>query len=300
MSNNSPTWLLDHQKSVYSQSGEDGVIEKILETLPTSDKWCVEFGAWDGLHLTNTRNLIENQQYSAVLIEADIEKFKDLERNYNANADVHPMHGFVGFDQKDNLDTFLAKTEIPKDFDFLSIDIDGNDYHVWAAMREYQPKALVIEYNPTIPNECEFVQAADPNVHQGTSLLSLVKLGKSKGYELVCAMQLNAFFVKREYFDYFGIESNEPRLLRQDLSFITYVYVGYDGELFFTGNKRLPWHDMEFNPARLQPLPKSLRQFVDDYSFFQKVQYALVLAFHNPQKLARKLKEKLPFLGRYY
>ncbi len=45
-------WLLDYGKNVYSQTGEDGVIEKILDILPDRDSWCVEFGAWDGVHLS--------------------------------------------------------------------------------------------------------------------------------------------------------------------------------------------------------------------------------------------------------
>ena len=78
----SPNWLAEHKRDVHSQTGEDGVIEKILETLPDLDKWCVEFGAWDGLYQTNTRHLVESREYSAVLIEADKEKFGDLQRNY--------------------------------------------------------------------------------------------------------------------------------------------------------------------------------------------------------------------------
>lgn len=56
----SPTWLLEHKKDVYSQTGEDGIIETILSTIGDRDGWCVEFGAWDGQYLSNTRNLIEN------------------------------------------------------------------------------------------------------------------------------------------------------------------------------------------------------------------------------------------------
>ena len=70
--------LLEFASNTYSQTGEDGVLGKILETLPERDLWCVEFGAWDGRHLSNTCNLIENRGYSAVLIEADAKRFRDL------------------------------------------------------------------------------------------------------------------------------------------------------------------------------------------------------------------------------
>jgi len=183
--NRASTWLLDHQRNVYSQSGEDGIIEKILEILPQNDKWCVEFGAWDGLHGSNTRNLIASNGYSSVLIEADKNKFRDLQRNYSQCDDVITINQFVGFTEEDNLDQILSTTCIPLDFDLLSIDIDGNDYHVWKSILKYRPKVVVIEFNPTIPTHIRFVQSADPSINQGASLLSLVELSKEKGYELV-------------------------------------------------------------------------------------------------------------------
>src|SRR5687767_9199383 len=195
-----PTWLLDSQSNVFSQAGEDGVIEKILGLLADKDQWCVEFGAWDGILYSNTRNLIVNKNYSAILIESDREKFKDLERNCSQYSSVIAINKFVGFSDGDSLDTILANTSIPQQFDFLSIDIDGNDYHVWKAMEKYQPKVICIEFNPTIPTEVNFIQAANETVNQGSSLLALTGLGREKGYELVSVLPYNAIFVSREYF----------------------------------------------------------------------------------------------------
>src|SRR3569832_196899 len=127
------TWLLDYKRNVYSQYGEDGIIEKIVNILPEDERWCVEFGAWDGLHLTNTRNLIESLGFSAVLIEADKSRFSALQKNYAYNTNIISLNRFVGFDDDDNLDEILKKTPVPKDFTLLSIDIDGIDYHVWQA-----------------------------------------------------------------------------------------------------------------------------------------------------------------------
>ena len=58
----------EHATNVHSQNGEDGVIAEILDRLPELDRWCVEFGAWDGVHLSNTRHLIESRDFGAVLI----------------------------------------------------------------------------------------------------------------------------------------------------------------------------------------------------------------------------------------
>src|SRR5207302_7194236 len=105
-----------------------------------------------------------------------------------------------------------------------SIDIDGNDYHVWEKISDYEPKVVCIEFNPTVPAEVDFVQHADPHLKQGASLLALSRLGKAKGYELISVLTSNAFFVKAEYFPRFGIEDNSPQALWEDLSNVTYIF----------------------------------------------------------------------------
>ena len=274
--NRCSTWLLEHKRNVYSQTGEDGIIEKILDIIPRNDKWCVEFGAWDGLFLTNTRNLIESSSYSAILIEANKNKYAELQRNYLQRDNVVTINAFVGFRKDNNLDQILSGTRIPCDFDLLSIDIDGNDYHAWNAISKYRPKLVVVEFNPTIPTHIRFVQTADPSINQGASLLSLVELGKEKGYELVSVLPFNAFFVRREYYALFHIESNTPEVLRTDLNSITYLFSGYDGTVFLRGFCRLPWHGIELRESKCQPLPKILRKYPDMYTKLQRILFKLL------------------------
>jgi hypothetical protein len=254
-------WLLDYGKNVYSQTGEDGVIEKILDILPDRDSWCVEFGAWDGVHLSNTCNLIENQNYSAVLIEGSSSKFNDLKARFAQNPKIIPVNRFVGWESSDNLDSILADTPIPTDFDFLSIDVDGNDYHIWNAVKVYRPKLICIEFNPTIPTEVDFIQPANPKISQGSSLLALVKLAQSKGYELICCLRQNGFFIKSEYFNLFEIHDNSPFTLRTDLSLLTYLFCGYDGQIFLRGSRKLPWHGCRLKEEKMQVIPKVFRQY---------------------------------------
>ena len=251
--------LLDYAKNIHSQSGEDGILAKILETLGKKDKWCVEFGAWDGEHLSNTFNLISTAGYSAVLIEGSRSRSEALAKRFGNNSNVIPVHAFVGFTPADGLDSILAKTPIPKDFDLLSIDIDGNDYHVWEAV-SYTPKVVCIEYNLTIPNEVDFVQPADPTVSQGASLAAIVRLGVTKGYSLVAVTSYNAIFVRSEYFPLFGIADNSLRTLREDTSAVTHVFCGYDGTIFVRGDDCLIWHSMTFS-GRIRQLPKPFRQY---------------------------------------
>ncbi|MBF8258779.1 MAG: Methyltransferase FkbM protein [Actinobacteria bacterium] len=281
MPESSNAWIEGFKSDVYSQCGEDGVIGKILEILPRKDRWCVEFGAWDGRHLSNTRNLIENHGYSAVLIEGSKEKFQDLKRNYSKFPNVTALNRFVGFREGDNLDDILKETSIPVDFDFLSIDIDGNDYHVWKAISLYAPKMVCIEFNPTIPTEVRFVQPSDPSVSQGASLSALAELGKSKGYELVSVLPINAFFVRKEFFPLFRIDGNRPELLRKNLENITYLFFGYDGTVFLRGNPKSPWHDMELLESKVQILPKFLRIYPDNYGIVKNFLYRRIRRFRK-------------------
>jgi len=287
------TWLLDHRAQAYSQSGEDGIIAKILETLPHRDNWCVEFGALDGASLSNVRNLIENACYSAVLIEASKSRFKQLEANYSRSAKVTAFNRIVGFGPNDNLDCILAETAIPTDFDFLSIDIDGNDYHVWKSSTRYAPKAVCIEFNHTVPNEVSFVQPADPKISQGSSLLALVELGKEKGYELVCVEGVNAFFVKSQYFPLFEIADNSVAVLRRDLSAVTHLFIGYDGTVFLHGRSVLPWHcKLPLKASSMQRLPWFLRKFSDSYNFFERLAFASYLLFSSPRTLIDEVRKR--------
>jgi len=252
--------LLDYSANVFSQSGEDGIVSKILEVIPTKDKWCVEFGAWDGRYISNACHFIENHGYSAVLIEPDKKKFAGLLKNHSGNSKVIAFNSFVGFKRDDNLDHILRDIPIPRDFDFLSIDIEGNDYHAWEAM-SYTPKVVHIACNNTIPSEIEFVQPADPHVNQGASLLALTRLGRKKGYELVCVNHNSAIFVRSEYFPLFKIPDNDLRVLREDLSRVTYLYAGYDGTLFVQGADEFPHHRGIRIQKRLRQLPRIFRRY---------------------------------------
>jgi hypothetical protein len=254
-------WYQEHLKDITSQCGEDGLIERIFEIIGEGDRWCVEFGAFDGKTLSNTYNLIHNRAWSGVLIEADRRKFRRLQETYAGNPNATLLHKFVEFDGANTLDRILATTQIPRSFSFLSIDIDGNDYHVWKSVEVYQPRVIVIEFNPTIPTDIEFVQAKDMAVNQGVSLLALVKLGRAKGYELVATTKWNAFFVRNELFEKFELADNSPAALHDGSAFQTRVFQLYDGTLVLDGCKSLLWLGLDISPHKIQILPRFLRSF---------------------------------------
>ena len=253
------TTLNRFARNVYSQFGEDGILDAVLSRLPETDGWCVEFGAWDGRFLSNTCHLVESKDYRAILIEGDRRKFEELAANHSKNPNVRTLHAWVDW-QDQRLDDLLAPTEIPRDFDLLSIDVDGNDYHIWAAIRRYRPKVVCIEFNPTIATGIEFVQKASPEIAHGASVSSMVALGKTKGYELVAATRNNAIFVIAEYQPLYELPDNRPEVLRTDSAWVTQIFWGMDGELFLMGNETIPWHGISIRRL-IREIPRSLRGF---------------------------------------
>jgi hypothetical protein len=269
MSNATP-WSLAYARNETSQFGEDGILERLFELIGVENGWCVEFGAADGEWCSNTCQLIRKKGFSAVLIEADRPRYEALTKISASNPKLTVMNRFVGFGPTDNLDVILKETKAPKNLDLVSIDIDGNDYHVWDALKEYQPRVVVIEYNFTIPSAVEFVQKADMSLAQGSSMLSMVKLGKSKGYELAATTLGNCIFVQAGLFPKLGIPDNSIQALRADESKVTYIFNGYDGTIFLRGPEYLPWHGLKYDEARFQMVPRFLRTYPDRYTAAQK------------------------------
>jgi hypothetical protein len=271
-------WLNEYSKDVYSQTGEDGVIAKALETLPSRDRWCVEFGAWDGKYLSNTFNLVENENYNVVLVEGDKAKYQQLRNEYPYRERAIFVGQFVGWEENDNLDTILEKTPIPLDFDLLSIDVDGNDYHIWKAVQKFKPKLVLVEFNPTSSNRFDFVQPPDPNCNQSNSPAALTRLAKSKGYELICVIGANLLFVDHQYFEGFHIPDNSLEILR-DEDEVTHLFLGFDGSLIVDGPALLRWHGM---PLKVnQPFPRALRRYPPNYDLWRRMFFRIWKRLHR-------------------
>jgi len=251
---NKNNWLSDYQKNITSQNGEDGIIEKIFEIIRIDNKYCVDIGASDGKYLSNTWNLITNKTWKGLLIEGDLKRYNKLCDNYKKYPTTICLHKLVTFEEQD-IDNILSKSEIPNNFDLLSIDIDGNDYHLWDSIKNYKPRVIIIEFNPTIYNDIEFIQPSDMNIYQGSSILSLVKLGKLKGYELVASTACNAIFVHSELFSLFNIDNNSPEELNIfNKKWESRIFHLYDGTIVLTGNKKFPWRHLTIKQEDIQPL----------------------------------------------
>lgn len=255
-----PHGLLAYRKDVTSEHGEDGIIERIFRVIGEESRWCVDLGALNGVHGSNVWSLIQNG-WQGVLIEADKTQFERLQKEYAGQSGAHCVNAFVSFEGRQSLDVIFARTPLPQTFDLFSLDIDGNEYHLWDSLQEYRPRVMVVEFNPSIPNDVVFIQPRDMSVFQGSSLRALVELGKRKGYELVAANEVNAFFVLRELFHAFGISDNSIDALHTDTQFQTQLFQLYDGTLKIAGNTRFIWRGLPIEEEKLQALPRRLRQY---------------------------------------
>ena len=117
------------------------------------------------------------------LNQSDLDRFGELCKTYkNHLKTTRCIRRTVGFDPPDTLDEILdGLNQFPRDYDLLSIDVDGCDYWILATLRR-RPKIVVVEFNPTIPNAVEFTQARDMAVHHGSSLRAIDALARSGGY----------------------------------------------------------------------------------------------------------------------
>ena len=104
-----------YRKNFFSQNGEDGVIFEILKRLKlkSKEKWCCEFGAWDGIHGSNTFNLVKNYNYNAVYIEGDKKKFQDLIKTRKKFKKIEIFNKYISHKNKsvNRLDSILKKNK---------------------------------------------------------------------------------------------------------------------------------------------------------------------------------------------
>lgn len=192
--------LNQYASNITSQNGEDGIIKYILENLPHDiKKVCVEFGAWDGKHLSNTFSLWHEQGWKGILIEAERERCDSLINTYS-DYDVLVFNQFVEPQGNGSLDELFRKNNLDPNVGVVSIDIDSADYHVWKSLEYVNPAIVVIEHNQTIPG---YIDYHDPEgeVFLRCSAKALEKLGREKGYKLVCCTISNSIFIRNNLFD---------------------------------------------------------------------------------------------------
>lgn len=233
--------LNQYAYNVNSQHGEDGILKAIFDKIGTTSKYAVEFGGWDGVYLSNIRELIVKMGFGGLFIEGDKKRAEKLRNNYADYPQVACIEAYVGF-RTNTLDSILQDNHAPVQIDVLSIDIDGYDYHVWEAVQDYRPRLVIIEYNPSIPNDIVVINPHKEDIFTGSSAAALVELGRRKGYSLIGVTQTNLLFIVNEEYDKLEIWDNELSVLRPmgRLGDGRYFQT-YDKRIVLTGHNSYIW-----------------------------------------------------------
>lgn len=199
--------LADAEFQVYSQWGEDGILEWLIQRLPISSKRFIEFGV-ENFKEANTRFLLINRNWKGLIIDASPDNMRTVRQDeIYWRYDLTAVSAFIN---RDNITELISKNGFSGKVGVLSIDIDGNDYWVWEAIEVVNPDIVVCEYNAvfgdlypiSIPYAPDFfrTRAHASNLYFGASINALCLLAARKGYELVGTNRagVNAFFVRRD------------------------------------------------------------------------------------------------------
>ena len=255
---------------VYSQSGEDGIIEHLISKLHQAieSDLIVDIGAWDGIYLSNSKNQIDKGA-AGLLIEADPLRAKGARKLYQNNQRVEVIEKFIG--PKNPLHELLSERLNCTSFLLLSIDIDSDDLAVFESIGDFRPLIVLIEFNPEIPNHIDFRNP--PGKRVGNSARAIFNFAQTRNYRLAHATSTNLVFVQAGYFD-----SSVPELCLEDAlddtNTIKAVFVGYDGTTHIIGPKKLdyPWHGLSRNFDSLV-LPRVIQRFPDELTMIGKIVY---------------------------
>jgi hypothetical protein len=179
----------DYLSNVYSQNGEDGLLEEVFRRIGTTNKQCFECGAADGKWFSNTRKLID-EGWSALLIEEDPKNWPELDKLDNPPK-VEVVHGRLEPRGNHSLDYLLGRLPFAANPDLGVLDVDGQEYHLWNCLMKYRPRVMVVEYDNT--GNPDFVPELGGEGQAG--LNAILSVATSKGYANVFTTKTNAIFV---------------------------------------------------------------------------------------------------------
>jgi hypothetical protein len=207
LSEPSPKNLHQLEFQVFSQFGEDGIIQYLVNTIDIPNKVFVEFGVEDYVE-SNTRLLLVNNNWRGMVLDGSYSNIKFIKTDsiywrHNLTA----VHSFV---TTDNINGLIKRARIEGDIGLLSIDIDGNDYWLWESVSVISPRIVIVEYNSvlgpdlkvTVPYDPSFVRgrAHFSHLYFGASLAALCDLAFRKGYYFIGCNSNgnNAFFIRND------------------------------------------------------------------------------------------------------
>ncbi len=200
-----PLW--QHEFKVFSQWGEDGIIQFLVNNVAIKNRTFIEFGVED-FSESNCRFLMMKDQWHGYVIDGSPANMERLRSSYFFWQNA--LNCKASFITRENVAVLLDESGFDKELGILSVDIDGVDYHVLEALAQWRPAILIVEYNDTfgwerpvsVPYDSAFVrrQKHFSNQYWGANLPAFRHLADQRGYALVGTNSVgsNAFFIRRE------------------------------------------------------------------------------------------------------
>lgn len=199
--------LANYEMRIYSQNGEDGVINYILSALRIESGSFLEIGVGDGCE-NNTRALLA-RGWKGVWLDGNHRHIKAINKSFKKEIE----QGFLIADRAmvspENIDEIIGGTGL-HEVDVLSLDVDLCTHHIWRSLSKLNPAIAVIEYNAMWAPPTRWEEPYDASgmwdgrsLHFGASLQAIADIAKEKGYVLIgCELcGVNAFFIRSDLFD---------------------------------------------------------------------------------------------------
>jgi len=213
---NDVTSIQDVEFRVFSQMGDDGIIQFLINKIDIPNKSFVEFGVENYIE-SNTRFLLVNNNWSGLVIDGSKENINYIEKDLISwRYDLHTKQAFI---TKDNINKIISEDFLNKGYNseigLLSIDIDGNDYWIWREINVINPIIVIVEYNSvfgyekawTIPYQDDFVRKHNSRefLYWGASLKAFCSLAEQKGYFFIGCNKAgnNAYFIRKDKITFF-------------------------------------------------------------------------------------------------
>ena len=207
--------LKEAEFRVFSQWGDDGIIQYLINKIPIINHTFVEFGVEDYTE-SNTRYLLMNDNWKGLVIDGSYSNICNIKSSYYYW--MYDLTAVCSFIDTDNINNTLLDNGFKGDIGILSIDIDGNDYWVWKAISVISPCIVICEFNSvfgdqhsiTVPYNPSFQRTEEhcSNLYFGASLTALKELASEKGYSFIGAnsSSVNAYFIKSDLLQYLDID----------------------------------------------------------------------------------------------
>lgn len=277
----------------FAQNNEDKIVIDLFFKKNIKNGVFIEFGAWDGVHLSNCK-LLADHNWSGFFIEGNSLRFEDCKKNYKDNNKIKVLNKFI--DEKYTLNDLIKENNIDK-IDVLSIDIDGKDLTELKRLTLVKPKVIIIEYNATIPFD---VECEDNIGGNGSSYLSINNHLSKNNYELINFTVCNLIFIEKD----FNQNQNKKVEVFEMIEKLKPVRFGFNnfGEMFFIENKKIQKKELFKFPTMknfilFQPVPKFIRNATDEngkgFKILKIIYSNLVLLIIRPNLFLKKIFDKI-------